>query len=279
MTGRLWVDLFRITITTLYLQVNQWMMGVKRLIQQQQLSIREKELLSHNSQITEEQKSTGDSTDNFNNPNTTNSKLSEEDGASENSDTGLSAPNIDNSNTTNSKLCDNNESASKNSDELIAPNIDNDCDMVSSKLNDVDDSASKNSDAGLIAPDIANSDTTSSKLNDVDDSASKDSDSGLFAPNIDNDSDTMSSKLIDGDSAKSEMASNTADTAVSNSSIETLNYLEKSGVRELKTDLEKIDNDNKEGSDSNIASDKISANENVTDYLKDNSDHQNDETK
>ena len=195
------------------------MMGVKRLIQQQQLSIREKELLSQNSQVSEEQKSAGDSSDNFDNPNTTNRKLS--DSASEKSDIGLSAPDIDNPNTT------------------------------KSKLNDVDDSASKNPDAGLIAPDI------------------------------DNDSDTMNSKLIDAD-GDSEMASNTADTAVNNSSIETLinNDLEKSGMYELKTDLEKIDNDKTEESDSNIASDKISANyKDVTDDVEDNSDHQNDETK
>ena len=225
------------------------MMGVKRLIQQQQLSIREKELLSQNSQVSEEQKSTGDSSDNFDNPNTMNSKLS--DGASEKPDIGLSAPNIDNSDTT------------------------------SSKLNDVDDSASKNSDTGLFAPNNDyDSDTMSSKLNDVDDSASKCSTKGLIAPDVDNDSDTMNSKLIDGDSAKSKMASNTADTAVNNPSIDTLNNLDKSGVPELKTDLEKIECDNTEGSDSNISSDKISANcKDVIDDVEDNLDHQNDETK
>ena len=237
--------------TSFYLQVNQWMMGVKRLLQQQQLSIREKELLTQNSQITEEQKSTEDSSDNFDNPNTTNSKLS--DGASEKLDIGLSAPDIYNSDTT------------------------------SSKLNDVDESASKNPEAGLMAPDVDNSDTMSRKLNDNDESASKNIDAGLIAPDVDNDFDTMSSKLIDsdGDSAKSEMASNIADAAVNNSSIDTLNNLDKSGVgvSELKTDLEKIDNDNTEEIDSNIASDKISANKDVTDDLEDNSDHQNDETK
>ena len=226
------------------------MMGVKRLIQQQQLSIREKELLSQNSQITGEQKSPGDSSDNFDNPNTTNSKL--DDVASEKSDIGLSAPDIDNPDTTRSKLSDNDDSASKNPDAgLIAPNIDEDCD------------------------------TTSSKLNDVGDSASKNSYTGLFAPNIDNDCDTTSSKLIDGDGgiAKSEMAPNTADTAVNYPSIDTLNNLDKSGVPELKTDLEKNDNDNTEGSDSYIASDKISANKDFTGDLEDNSDHQDDDTK
>ena len=46
----------------LLLQVNQWMMGVKRLIQQQQLFLKEKDLLSGNTNNSEIQNSAIDST-------------------------------------------------------------------------------------------------------------------------------------------------------------------------------------------------------------------------